>query len=133
MEIFNRKRNLNALLLCLAGVALNLLLWRIAALLSLPLYLDTVGTIAVAVMGGYLPGVLVGFVTNVINSIVDPTSVYYGALSVLIAIFATYLSGKGWFKKPQGMFERVERICPEQICDEKERRFSGLGRLENCE
>ena len=53
-------------------------------------------------MGGYLPGVIVGFVTNIIKSISDPSSLYYGVLNVLIALFATALSRRGWFKKIAG-------------------------------
>ncbi|MBR6328502.1 MAG: HD domain-containing protein [Lachnospiraceae bacterium] len=87
------------MLLCGAGVGLNLLLGAGAAAFETPLYLDTVGTVAVAAMGGYLPGVLVGFATNIIKSFSDPTALYYGVLNVLIALAAANLSQRGWFKK----------------------------------
>ncbi len=98
-SIFRKRPNLTALLLCGAGVGLNLLLGAGAAAFETPLYLDTVGTVAVAAMGGYLPGVLVGFATNIIKSFSDPTALYYGVLNVLIALAAAYLSQRGWFKK----------------------------------
>ncbi len=98
-SIFRKRPNLTALLLCGAGVGLNLLTGACATALQTPLYLDTVGTVAVAAMGGYLPGVLVGFATNIIKSFSDPTALYYGVLNVLIALAAAYLSQRGWFKK----------------------------------
>lgn len=85
--------------LCAAGIVVNLLGGAIAASLSLPMYLDTIGTILTAVLGGYLPSILVGLVTNIIKSISDPPSIYYGFLNVLIAVAAANLAEKGWFQK----------------------------------
>ena len=57
MIVWLRKRmNVTALFFCAVGIALNLLLSAVAAALGLPLYLDTVGTITIALLGGYLPG-----------------------------------------------------------------------------
>ena len=102
-----KRQNLTALLICMAGVALNLILNAIVTALGLPLYLDTVGTVAAAVMGGYLPGVAVGFITNIAKGIFNPTSLYYGVLNELIAVFAAYFAGRGWFKKPRGILGAV--------------------------
>ncbi|HBB18875.1 MAG TPA: phosphohydrolase [Ruminococcus sp.] len=93
-------RNLITVFLCMAGIAVNLLLSALAAKLELPLYLDTVGSITVAVLGGSLPGVIVGFATNVFKSISDSSALYYGVLNVLIALFAANFSRRGWFRKP---------------------------------
>ena len=98
-----KKQNLIAMCACVMGVGLNLLLGKIAATLGLPLYLDTVGTVLVAILGGYFPGVLVGLVTNIIKSIYDPSSLYYISLNVLIAYSATFLSRRGWLKKIYGI------------------------------
>jgi len=102
-----KKQNISALLVCVAGIALNMLLGIVVSALELPLYLDTVGTVAVAAMGGYLPGVIVGFATNVIKSISDPPSLYYVSLNVLIAYFAAFLSRRGWLKKPLGILGMI--------------------------
>ena len=93
------KQNISAACVCLLGVGLNLLLGYLAATIGLPIYLDTVGTVIVAILGGYLPGVAVGFVTNVIKSFSDPSSLYYGVLNAMIAIAAAYLARRGFFKK----------------------------------
>ena len=98
-----KNNNATALLFCAAGVLLNLLLNMLVTALGVPLYLDTVGTVAVAVMGGYLPGVTVGFVTNLIKSISDPSSMYYGVLNVIIAVLATRFSDRGYFKKKRSI------------------------------
>ncbi len=97
------KQNIWALFFCAAGIGLNLLAGRFASLLSLPLYLDTLGSIVIAVLGGTLPGVIVGFATNIIKSISDPSSVYYGALNVLIAFSAARLAHRGFFKNLRGI------------------------------
>ncbi len=94
MELMRKKPNLTALILCAAGVALNLILSTAADVLEIPLYLDTAGTIAVAIMGGYLPGVIAGFATNIIKAVSDPLSVYYGVINVLIAVFAAFISNR---------------------------------------
>ncbi len=103
----NLRNNIIAALLCAAGVALNILLNTAITKLDLPLYLDTVGTVVAAISGGYLPGVVVGFTTNLIKAINAPESLYYGVLSVLIALFATFLSARGWHKKIRGMIGMV--------------------------
>ena len=68
--------------------------------MKLPLYLDTVGTIAAAIIGGPLPGVIVGFFTNIFKSFTDISSLYYGIINVLIALTAAFLAKKNFYKKP---------------------------------
>ena len=98
-----KRTNITALFLCLAGVALNMLLSYIVSFFKLPLYLDTAGTVTVAMIGGYLPGVIVGFVSNIIKSIGDPSALYYGVLNVLIAFAASFFASKGLQKKVSGI------------------------------
>ncbi len=98
------KKNISVPLICCAGgVAVNLLLGMLVSALGLPLYLDTVGTVAVAAMGGCLPGVIVGFLTNIIKSFSDPSSLYYGVLNVMIAVAAALFAERKWLKKPLGL------------------------------
>lgn len=95
------KHNYITILLCIAGVALNLLLSDIVSRFQFPIYLDTVGTIGVAVMGGYLPGVIVGFVTNMLRSISEPSARYYAFLNVLIALTASMIAQQKKLRKWQ--------------------------------
>ncbi|MBR4540829.1 MAG: hypothetical protein IKO54_01485 [Lachnospiraceae bacterium] len=96
------KRNsglLKALLLVLAGLAINLFFSNLTKILELPLYIDNVGVIISSVMGGYIPGITTGYLTNAINGISDSSSYYYGTLSVINAVIAAYGAHRGWFKK----------------------------------
>ena len=97
------KKGLVALALCAVCILLNLLLGTIVGSFGLPLYLDTVGSILAGILGGYLPGVIVGFCTNIAKSISDPASLYYGVLNVLIAIVAAFFGKRKWHKKPGGI------------------------------
>ena len=85
--------------LCLAGIVLNFVLSNAVNALGLPLYLDNVGTMLCAVLGGWLPGVIVGLTNNVINCITDPSSIYYGFISTLIATVTLFFFEKGKLKK----------------------------------
>ncbi len=96
-EISGRYR---IIVLCLAGILINYILSLAVNLLGLPLYIDNVGTMLCAVLGGWLPGVVVGLANNVINSITDPSSIYYGFISTLIASVTTLFFRKGRLKKP---------------------------------
>ena len=102
-RLFVKRKNITALLVCMAGIVLNIVLGQIVSMFGLPLYLDTVGTVTVAVLGGYLPGVFVGFVTNIIKSFFDSSSLYYGVLNVLIAGSAAFLARRGFFKNIRGV------------------------------
>lgn len=91
-----RKRNLTVIAVeCVICLALNFLLFKFADVLGLPLYLDNVGTLLAAILGGYLPGIFVGFMTNIINCATDPTSIYYGFITVLIAVTSSFFAHKG--------------------------------------
>ena len=98
VDFFNKKQNLSALFICSFGVYLNIISFKIVNALGLPLYLDTIGTIIVASMGGYLPGVAVGFLTNMIKGLSDQAAIYYGVLNVIIAVSATLIASQN-FKK----------------------------------
>ena len=80
-------------------IAINFILPRSASMLGLPLYLDNVGTLLAAVLGGYLPGILVGYLNNIINMQGNPGNAYYVVLSTMIAASGTYLGLKGYFNK----------------------------------
>lgn len=97
-----RKNMLITTVLCIICIGINFLLFGIVNGLGLPLYLDSVGILLASVLGGYIPGIFVGFATNIINCFSDPSSIYYGILSVLNAVIAAYFAHKGWlsFKKP---------------------------------
>ena len=67
------RRALEILLLCSLGILVNILLSDMSGKLELPFYLDAIGTIFAASIGGSLPGIIVGLVTNLLKSISDWT------------------------------------------------------------
>lgn len=80
------------------GIAINFIGGQIALLLKLPLYLDAIGTIVVGALCGYIPGIIVGLISNILNSVSDPITLFYGILNMLFGIAAAYLSQRGVFK-----------------------------------
>jgi len=85
------------LLVCAAGLALNLIGYALAHFLNLPFYMDTSGTMVIAALGGYVPGITLGFVTKVILSFFESSEMYHCWVMILIAIFAVYFSRKGYY------------------------------------
>jgi energy-coupling factor transport system substrate-specific component len=53
------------------AVGINLALGQLAARASLPLFLDTVGTVLVAALAGLWPALLTGVVSQVVFTIVS--------------------------------------------------------------
>ena len=76
---------------------LNILPAKLAIHFELPVFLDCLGTILAAMMGGNLPAVIVGFFSNAINSISDPVTLYYGVISILIASVSFIFFQKKFF------------------------------------
>ncbi len=96
------KKLIRIALLCVAGLLLNIGGSWITALLGIPFYLDTIGTIFTAILGGYIPGILVALVSHFIEAFSIPSAVYYTSLSVIIAVTAASFSQRGAFNKIQG-------------------------------
>ena len=105
--LIRKRSNLIAILLCGAGVGLNMLLSALVTALDLPLYLDTVGTMIAAILGGYLPGVVVGFTTNLLRTLFEPAAIYYGVMNVLVAVLAAFFAERGWHRTIPGMIGMV--------------------------
>ncbi len=87
------------IILFAGAVAINFVLPRLASHFNVPLYLDNIGTLLAAVLGGYLPGIAVGYLNNIINMQGNPGNAYYVVLSTMIAACGSYLGKKGWFDK----------------------------------
>lgn len=95
-----RKRGLHIVTVCLIGIVLNMIGTEIVTFFKLPIYLDTVGTLIISVMSGYLPGIIVGLVTNLLKTIQDTTSIYYAFINVLVAVVASRFTMRGKERKP---------------------------------
>ncbi len=80
-------------------IAINIVLNRLVKSFGSSLYLDSVGTMLAAILGGNFPGVIVGYLTNIINLTADHTNLYYASISVLIAVATYAFAKKGFFDK----------------------------------
>ena len=92
--------HVNILILVTLSILLNFLISGLARRLELPLYLDTIGTLLAAMLGGNLAAVIVGFFSNAVNACYDVTMLYYGIVSILIGVVASVLHTKRFFERP---------------------------------
>lgn len=82
-------------------ITLNVVLGTVVSALKIPLlFLDTVGTVLMAVLFGPWWGALVGLLTNVVLSATSsPTAIFYGIVSVAVAIVVGFMAKKFNFMK----------------------------------
>ncbi|MBO4445411.1 MAG: hypothetical protein J5782_00495, partial [Clostridia bacterium] len=80
-------------------IFINIAINRLVVKAGWPLYVDSIGTLLGAVLGGYLPGIFVGYLTNIINATASVDNLYYAGISVLIAVSATFLAHRGFYDK----------------------------------
>ena len=99
VDLKNNSHFFLQLIFIVGAVAINFILPRTATLLNIPLYLDNVGTLLAAVLGGYLPGIFVGYLNNIINMRGNPGNAYYVVLSTMIAACGSWFGRKGYFDK----------------------------------
>ena len=100
-----KKNYLRIVITSLLGIALNLLGYALnQKVLHTPLYLDANGTILVSAMVGTLPGMIVGYFSILISSILESSQQYYSIISVFIALMVGYASSKGVFRKLRSVF-----------------------------
>ncbi len=83
----------------LIGVLVNVALSYAAYRFGLPLYLDTIGTIAVTAMGGLLPGLITAVISNMCCAVFNNLSIYYVLISILIALFTSWFTRTDKLKK----------------------------------
>lgn len=101
-SIFSEKKKTKlwwVIFFCALGVAINMFGSYVVIKLHLPVFLDTFGTVLVAALGGYLPGVVVGLATNLLKCALDPTSIYYGVINIYVAVCVAFFMQRGFFQK----------------------------------
>ena len=82
------------------AVALNLTAGQLAAALKLPVYLDSLGTVLVAVLCGPWSAIAAGITSNVLASAVgNPMMLFFSPVMVVIAGFTGFIARHGWFRK----------------------------------
>ncbi|WP_078038147.1 HD domain-containing phosphohydrolase [Oribacterium sp. C9] len=76
------------------GVCINIMLSAFAIYFKLPLYLNTIGTMCTAWIGGIFPGVMTAFFTNLICEFYSYDALYFSLINVLTAIYVVYFRKK---------------------------------------
>ena len=90
------KKAIAIVLFCVIGVAINFIGSQIASIFQLPLFLDSLGTMLGSIISGPIPGIAIGYATNIVNIANDEVSIYYGVVSVLIAVVTYQFYKHGW-------------------------------------
>ena len=76
--------------------------------LGLPLYLDLIGTMIASMLGGYIPGILVGLAGPLLTTVTsDPMAISYGALNVSVAVVTAFFHNRDWTKKLAGIISMI--------------------------
>nr|WP_051527160.1 ATP-binding protein [[Eubacterium] cellulosolvens] len=86
----------------LGGVALNLLFSMLNQVLGLPIYLDTIGTIVVAMVCDPLAAIGTALLSSIICMSVSNIAIYFSIVNVCVAISASRMIYKGVFRKKGG-------------------------------
>ncbi|CEG25791.1 CD3073 family putative ECF transporter S component [Bacillus sp. B-jedd] len=82
-------------------IALNVVLGTIVSWMKIPLlFLDTIGTVLMAVLFGPWWGALVGVLTNIVMGVTTgPTAIFFGLVNVAIAIVVGFAARRFDFTK----------------------------------
>lgn len=88
-----------ALPLIAFGAALNLIAGQLVTLFKLPIFLDTLGTVLVAITAGPWAGILSGVIAAVVGGIyINPYLPYYIPTVAAVAAFAGLMAKWGFFR-----------------------------------
>ena len=80
-------------------VALNLSIGQLTAALKIPLYLDSLGTVLVAVLCGPWSAIVAGSLANLLASILgNPTMMFFIPVVAVIGAFSGFVARRGWFR-----------------------------------
>ncbi len=93
------KFDTRTLVLMAVAIVINIVVGQLAVWVKLPLYIDAVGTVLVAILAGPLAGAVTGVLTNIIWGLVsDPTAAAFFPVSVVIGLAAGWLARAGGFR-----------------------------------
>ncbi|MBT2659174.1 ECF transporter S component [Bacillus sp. ISL-18] len=83
------------------AIALNVILGTVVSSLKIPLlFLDTIGTVLIAVLFGPWWGALAGALTNMVLGVTtEPSAIFFGLVNVAIASVAGYMGKRFDFRK----------------------------------
>ncbi|WP_246091890.1 ECF transporter S component [Aliirhizobium smilacinae] len=87
------------LALIAVAIVINIVGGQFNDLLRLPIFLDSIGTILVAVLAGPIAGAITGIFTNVIIGLIfAPVAAAFAPVALVIGLVAGLLARAGWFR-----------------------------------
>ncbi len=87
------------LVLIPVAIAINIVIGQIVLVLRLPVYLDSIGTVLVAVLAGPWAGALTGTLSNIIwGLLIDPNAFPWFPVALFIGFVAGWCAVAGLFK-----------------------------------
>jgi len=95
------KKDFSTLTLALMAVAivLNIALGQVVSLLKLPIFLDSIGTVLVALLAGPWAAALTGLLSNLIWGLIsDPIAVAFAPVALVIGLAAGLCARYGLFR-----------------------------------
>ncbi len=95
---FGRSSLGKRVLTAIIGVVANVVPAFLMQAMGFPLFLDTIGTVAVSAVAGVFPGILTAVVTNAICMFFNVNAIYFGFMNALVAIFTAWFVRKITFK-----------------------------------
>lgn len=82
------------------GAVINIVAGQINQWLRLPTYLDSIGTILVAVLDGPIAGASTGFAANVVWGLVaNPVEIAFAPVAMVIGLIAGIFARAGWYRR----------------------------------
>ena len=95
-SIWSLQLSTASLVLIPAAVGINYIGKMFASLLKLPLWLDAIGTVLAAMLGGPIVGAITGAINNMIYGLtLDPMSFIYALTNIAIGLTVGVLASKG--------------------------------------
>lgn len=95
-------------------VAMNIVLGIITSALKLPLYLDTFGTVMMAVLMGPVPAAIVGSLSNIITGFIySPTDIPFFIVNAALGLIVGFAARKWKFTLPVAV---ILGLCLSVIC-----------------
>ncbi|MCJ7511536.1 MAG: ECF transporter S component, partial [Anaerolineales bacterium] len=101
MDRIRRDFTTVTLVLIPVAIAINIVVGQLVVALKLPVYLDSIGTILVAVLAGPLAGLVTGILANVIWTLTGlaPFAAAFAIVAGIIGLMAGLFAQWGWFKR----------------------------------
>jgi energy-coupling factor transport system substrate-specific component len=100
----NRLGGLNSTALALIplAIAINIAIGQLVAVLKLPLYLDSIGTVLTGALLGPWVGLITGALSNIIWTLlgINPPAIWFAPVAAVIGLIAGFAGRWGVFRRP---------------------------------